>query len=153
MTLPLHCHLASMFLLLLFLSMVFVDANFTVSETAYYPNSVDGWMQTVNLTCQLPPLSIRMLFNSRAPRSGDQKWLVPTNIIPQNCTAGAIYDSGVQVQLYSLCAFLNCTWENKYRTSNLVALLQQIGNSKVFRIYLLTSAWQHISTVHSHTST
>lgn len=39
MTLPLHCHLASMFLLLLFLSMVFVDANFTVSETAYYPNS------------------------------------------------------------------------------------------------------------------
>ncbi|CAL5086599.1 unnamed protein product [Urochloa decumbens] len=71
--------------------------------------------ETVNLTCQLlgrthgavwaavsppsGPLSIRMLFSSGAPHGGDQKWLVSTNIIPQNWTAGATYDSGVQVQL------------------------------------------------------
>lgn len=121
------------------------------------------------------PLSIRMLFSSRASRSGDQKWLVLTTIIlppfhnversrfprskfdhkfnqqdqlqreqkyefcgtgsvgalhcetegvPQNWTAGDINDSDMQVQLSSLCAFLNCTWENKYSTSNLAALLQ-----------------------------
>jgi len=71
--------------------------------------------ETVNLTCQLlsrtrgavwaavsppsGPLSIRMLFSSREPNGGNQKWLVPTSIIPQNWTAGATYDSGIQVQL------------------------------------------------------
>ncbi|XP_025804645.1 expansin-like B1 isoform X3 [Panicum hallii] len=71
--------------------------------------------EIVNLTCQLlsrthgavwaavsppsGPLSIRMLFSSGAPHGGSQKWLVPTSIIPQNWTAGATYDSGVQVQL------------------------------------------------------
>ncbi|KAG0545004.1 hypothetical protein BDA96_02G324800 [Sorghum bicolor] len=56
--------------------------------------------ETVNLTCQLlsqthgavwaavspptpsGPLSIRMLFSSRAPHGSDQKWLVPTSTIP-----------------------------------------------------------------------
>ncbi|XBI54714.1 hypothetical protein VPH35_036677 [Triticum aestivum] len=173
MALPLHCHLTSMFFQLPFLSMVFVDTNFTVSEAAYYPNSdtkgiekilllvsdkyfqmehVSGTFQaTLNnfnvsasaslyrngVGCNVPthaigsicggapgcvnhntiflfrpmaqsadggeallalgrvelntgdcepdmptgPLSIRMLFSSRASRSGDQKWLVLTNII------------------------------------------------------------------------
>ncbi|CAD6223750.1 unnamed protein product [Miscanthus lutarioriparius] len=45
------------------------------------------------------PLSIRMLFSSGAPHGSDQKWLVPTSTIPQNWTAGGMYDSGVQVQL------------------------------------------------------
>ncbi|TVU39060.1 hypothetical protein EJB05_12463, partial [Eragrostis curvula] len=71
--------------------------------------------ETVNLTCQLlsrthgavwaaisppsGPLSIRMLFSNGAPHDGAQNWLVPTSTIPQNWTAGATYDSGVQVQL------------------------------------------------------
>lgn len=68
-------------------------------------------MQTVNLTCKLlershgavwavvsppsGPLSIRMLLSGGD--DGDETWLVPINSIPQNWTAGAIYDSGVQV--------------------------------------------------------
>ncbi|KAL6658005.1 hypothetical protein ACP70R_005785 [Stipagrostis hirtigluma subsp. patula] len=71
--------------------------------------------ETVNLICQLlsrthgavwaavsppsGPLSIRMLLGSGAPHDADQKWLVPASTIPQNWTAGATYDSGVQVQL------------------------------------------------------
>ncbi|XP_072982841.1 expansin-like B1 isoform X2 [Typha latifolia] len=68
--------------------------------------------ETVNLTCKLldrshgavwavvsppsGPLSIRMLFSG--DDDGDETWVIPTNNIPQNWTAGAIYDSGVQVQ-------------------------------------------------------
>ncbi|KAL6862172.1 hypothetical protein ACP4OV_016821 [Aristida adscensionis] len=71
--------------------------------------------ETVNLTCQLlsrthgavwaalsppsGPLSIRMLLSSGTLHGGDRKWLVPASTIPQNWTAGATYDSGVQVQL------------------------------------------------------
>ncbi|BAT01603.1 expansin-like B1 precursor [Oryza sativa Japonica Group] len=102
---------------------------FKITESSNFPNYLEFeiWYQqgnqdiiavqlceTVNLTCQLlsrthgavwaavsppsGPLSIRMLFSSGAPRGGDT-WLVPTNIVPQNWTAGATYDSGVQVQL------------------------------------------------------
>ncbi|KAJ1694693.1 hypothetical protein LUZ63_011391 [Rhynchospora breviuscula] len=68
--------------------------------------------ETINLTCKLlershgatwavgyppsGPLSIRMLFSSDNDDT-DDKWLVSANTIPQNWTAGAIYDSGVQV--------------------------------------------------------
>lgn len=40
------------------------------------------------------PLSIRMLFSDE---DGDETWVVPVNNIPQDWKAGAVYDSGVQV--------------------------------------------------------
>lgn len=104
---------------------------FKITESSHFPYYIEFeiWYQqgsqdiiavqlceTVTLTCQLlsrthgavwatvspptGPLYIRMLFSSGAPRVGDQKWLAPTNTIPQNWTAGAIYDSGVQMQLH-----------------------------------------------------
>nr|CAD1818538.1 unnamed protein product [Ananas comosus var. bracteatus] len=70
--------------------------------------------ETVNLTCKLldrsqgavwavvspptGPLSVRMLLSGNDDDDDDDEtWVVPTNTIPQNWTAGAIYDSGVQV--------------------------------------------------------
>ncbi|WOL07135.1 expansin-like B1 isoform X1 [Canna indica] len=68
--------------------------------------------ETENLTCKLlershgavwavasPPrgaLSLRMMLSGGD--DGDETWLVPPNDIPQNWTAGALYDSGIQVQ-------------------------------------------------------
>lgn len=68
-------------------------------------------MQTKNFVCKLldrsygsvfttnsPPsgsLSLRMLFSGE---DGDEKWVVPVNIIPENWKKGDIYDTGVQVE-------------------------------------------------------
>ncbi|XP_042512684.1 expansin-like B1 [Macadamia integrifolia] len=43
------------------------------------------------------PLSIRMLLSGSD--DGDETWIVPDNNIPQDWTAGATYDTGVQVDL------------------------------------------------------
>ncbi|CAL9091062.1 hypothetical protein MUK42_20425 [Musa troglodytarum] len=67
--------------------------------------------ETDNLTCKLlershgavwavaspprGPLSVRMLLSGGV--DGDETWVVPPNNIPQNWTAGDIYDSGIQV--------------------------------------------------------
>ncbi|WOL06129.1 expansin-like B1 isoform X1 [Canna indica] len=63
-----------------------------------------------NLTCKLMershgavwaavppsgPLSVRMLLSGGD--DGDETWVLPPNNIPQNWTAGATYDSGIQV--------------------------------------------------------
>ncbi|XP_078182710.1 expansin-like B1 [Carex rostrata] len=70
--------------------------------------------ETINLTCKLlershgatwavgsppsGPLSIRMLLSGDND-DNDDMWLVSANNIPQNWTAGAIYDSGMQVHM------------------------------------------------------
>ncbi|KAJ8505289.1 hypothetical protein OPV22_006175 [Ensete ventricosum] len=67
--------------------------------------------ETENLTCKLlershgavwvvaspprGPLSVRMLLSGGD--DGDETWVVPPSNIPQNWTAGDIYDSGIQV--------------------------------------------------------
>ncbi|CAH1443541.1 unnamed protein product [Lactuca virosa] len=67
--------------------------------------------ETKNFVCKLldrsygsvftttsPPsgsLSLRMLFSGE---DGDEKWVVPVNIIPENWKKGDIYDTGVQVE-------------------------------------------------------
>ncbi|KAF3775756.1 Expansin-like B1 [Nymphaea thermarum] len=42
------------------------------------------------------PLLVRMLVSGG--QDGDETWLVPTNVIPQDWKAGDVYDSGVQLQ-------------------------------------------------------
>lgn len=76
-----------------------------------YLLTLDLLLQTENLTCKLlershgavwavaspprGPLSVRMLLSGGD--DGDETWVVPPNSIPQNWTAGDIYDSGIQV--------------------------------------------------------
>ncbi|KAK8510781.1 hypothetical protein V6N13_097644 [Hibiscus sabdariffa] len=42
------------------------------------------------------PLSLRMLLSGE---DGDESWIVPVNIIPENWKGGETYDTGVQINV------------------------------------------------------